>query len=225
MSTRVLALEKIRKSFPSPDGGSPVRVLRGIDLVVEPGQTIAVVGPSGCGKTTLLSLMGILDTPTSGRVIFRGQDVAGLREEARARIRHTGIGFIFQSHHLLPQCSAWENVLVPALGLPGDGAQARARRLLERMGLGKRFHHRPGELSGGECLRVAVARALINRPSLLLADEPTGSLDEQSARSLIELLVELNREEGTSLVIVTHAADLAARMQRRFLLRDGRLAT
>jgi lipoprotein-releasing system ATP-binding protein len=228
MTDGVLVLERVQKSFPAPDGDSDIAVLRGIDLVVPPGRTIAIVGPSGCGKTTLLSLMGILDRPSAGRVLFRGRDAEGMHERDRAAIRREGIGFIFQRHHLMPQCTVWENVLLPTLGLPArdrrnGGAADRARLLLERMGLGARARHLPGELSGGECLRVAVARALINRPRLLLADEPTGSLDERSAEALADLLVEVNREEGTSLVVVTHSPRLAARMDRRFTLHDGGL--
>jgi lipoprotein-releasing system ATP-binding protein len=224
----LLVLERVQKSFPAPDGDTLIHVLRGIDLVVLPGRTIAILGPSGCGKTTLLSIMGIIDCPSAGRVLFRGRDVADLRERERAVVRRDGVGFIFQRHHLMPQCTAWENVLLPTLGKAArdrkDGAAVRARQLLERMGLGERSRHLPAELSGGECLRVAVARALINRPRLLLADEPTGSLDEGSAESLADLLVEVNREEGTSLVVVTHSARLAARMETRLALHDGKLA-
>ena len=220
----VISLHSVWKSFPSPEGRDDVEVLRGIDLEIAPGETVAIVGPSGSGKTTLLSLMGALDTATSGRVMFEGQDLAGMDERARARIRSRRVGFVFQLHHLLPQCSAWENVLVPTLGIRDGDAQKRARRLLDRMGLGGRLGHRPSELSGGECLRVAVARALINQPSVLLADEPTGSLDERSAASLAELLVEVNRDEGAALVVVTHAPGLAGMLGRRCVLHEGRLS-
>jgi lipoprotein-releasing system ATP-binding protein len=230
----VLVLEEVRKSFRSPDGRREIPVLKGVSLAVAPGETLAVVGPSGSGKSTLLSLMGALDVPSGGRVILDGRDLSGLSEPELARVRGRRVGFVFQFHHLLPQCSVWENVLVPtlAVGRRGGEAQgrsaeepeARARRLLERVGLGDRLGHRPAELSGGECLRVAVARALVNRPGILLADEPTGSLDAESAERLAEMLVEVNREEGTSLVVVTHAATLAERMQRRYQLRSGVLS-
>jgi lipoprotein-releasing system ATP-binding protein len=231
----VLVLEEVRKSFRSPDGRREIPVLKGVSLAVAPGETLAVVGPSGSGKSTLLSLMGALDLPTGGRLILDGRDLSGLSEPELALVRARRVGFVFQFHHLLPQCSVWENVLVPTLavgrrgghaaeGRPAEEPVARARRLLERVGLGDRLGHRPAELSGGECLRVAVARALVNRPGILLADEPTGSLDAESAERLAEMLVEVNREEGTSLVVVTHAALLADRMQRRYQLRAGVLS-
>ena len=228
MNGTLLSLEHLEKNFPSPAGGPDIHVLKGIDLEVRPGETVAVVGPSGCGKTTLLSLMGILDRPSAGRIRFEGWDVGELSERERAAARREGIGFVFQRHHLLPQCTARENVLLPTLGIPASRrrtaeALERADRLLRRVGLADRERHLPSELSGGECLRAAVARALVNRPRILLADEPTGSLDEVSAESLAELLVEINREEGTSLVVVTHSARLARRMERRLTLHDGRL--
>jgi predicted ABC-type transport system involved in lysophospholipase L1 biosynthesis ATPase subunit len=230
-SARTLELRDVHKAFRSPDGSREIPVLNGVSLSVGPGETVAVVGPSGSGKSTLLSLMGALDVPDRGSVLLDGADLAAMddRERSLARSRH--IGFVFQSHRLLPQCSAWENVLVPTIPVRraggaegGEPADARARRLLERVGLADRLGHRPSELSGGECLRVAVARALVNRPRLLLADEPTGSLDERSARELAGLLVEVNREEGTALVIVTHSAALADLMGRRCELRAGVLA-
>jgi len=228
----VLELRGVGKSFRTPDGSREIRVLDGVSLAVLPGETLAVVGPSGSGKSTLLALMGALDVPDQGSVLLDGEDLAAMDECGRAGIRARCIGFVFQSHRLLPQCSAWENVLVPtiplarsaAAGAAGEPVETRARRLLERVGLADRLGHRPAELSGGECLRVAVARALVNRPRLLLADEPTGSLDERSALSLAELLVEVNREEGTSLVVVTHSAALASLMGRRLSLHDGALA-
>jgi predicted ABC-type transport system involved in lysophospholipase L1 biosynthesis ATPase subunit len=231
----VLELRDVHKAYRSPDGSRQIPVLNGVNLSVRPGETIAVVGPSGSGKSTLLSLMGALDVPDRGSVLLDGVDLALMTERDRARARSRRIGFVFQSHRLLPQCSAWENVLVPTIpvrrtggaaeGKDGDAepVESRARRLLERVGLSGRLGHRPAELSGGECLRVAVARALVNRPRLLLADEPTGSLDERSAAELAELLVEVNREEGTSLVAVTHSASLAALMVRRFELHGGGL--
>ena len=229
--TMVLELRDLRKAFRSPDGSRDIPVLNGVSLAIGPGETVAVVGPSGSGKSTLLSLMGGLDVPDSGNVLLDGVDLAAMSEGDRALVRSRRIGFVFQSHRLLPQCSAWENVLVPTIPVRRAGgadgsepAEARARRLLERVGLADRLGHRPAELSGGECLRVAVARALVNRPRLLLADEPTGSLDERSAHELAELLVEVNREEGTSLVVVTHSSALAALMGRRIGLHAGVLA-
>lgn len=221
----MLRLEAVHKSYPAPDGRSRISVLKGVDLEVAAGETLAVVGPSGSGKSTLLWLMGGLDVPTDGRVVLDGRDLAALSEAERAGVRNRRVGFVFQLHHLLPQCTVWENVLVPTLAFrSGEQAAPRARRLLERVGLGDRLGHRPAELSGGECLRAAVARALINRPALLLADEPTGSLDADTSDRLAELLVELNREEGVSLVVVTHSQALAARMGRRCNLKRGVLA-
>jgi len=236
----VLVLSGVHKSFPSPDGRGELRVLNGIDLTLGPGESMAIVGPSGSGKSTLLSLMGGLDTPTRGSVFLDGRDLGGLTDRERARVRSRRIGFVFQLHHLLPQCSVWGNVLVPTLAVgrvsrawprhPGEpearseaDPAERARRLLERMGLSGRLGHRPAELSGGECLRAAVARALINRPAVLLADEPTGSLDEEAAGQLAELLVSVNREEGTTLVVVTHSPALAGLMERRCRLHGGML--
>ena len=241
MNRTLLALEGVHKSFPAPAGGAPIEVLRGVNLTVRAGESLAVVGPSGCGKSTLLSLMGALDRPTRGRVLLDGRDLGTLGERERAAVRSLRVGFVFQLHHLLPQCTVWENVLVPVLALPRGGRSAggtvppgeafggeaaetpelRARRLLERVGLGGRLAHRPAELSGGECLRAAVARALINRPALLLADEPTGSLDEDTAGRMADLLAALNLEEEVSLVVVTHSAAMAGRLARRCRLVRG----
>jgi ABC-type lipoprotein export system ATPase subunit len=199
-------------------------VLDGLDLTVTAGETLAVVGPSGCGKSTLLNIIGALDRPTAGKVCIAGEDPANMDESALAHLRAKMIGFVFQLHHLLPQCSVWENVLLPAL--PGGNMQAaenRARRLLERVGLADKHAARPGELSGGQRQRVAVVRALVNGPKLLLADEPTGSLDEQTADDLTALLAELNREEGVTLITVTHSARLADHMDRHLQLHDGTL--
>ena len=225
MDGPLIALEDVHKVFPSPDGRSEIAVLRGVSLSLTAGETLAVVGPSGSGKSTLLSLMGALDTPTRGRVLLEGRDLAALTEKERAAVRSRRIGFVFQLHHLLPQCTALENVLVPTLageGAKPEGAEARARRLLDRVGLGARANHRPAQLSGGERQRVAVVRALINGPRLLLADEPTGALDAKAAAELVRLLVELNREEGVTLIVATHAPDVASRMARGVELCDGR---
>jgi lipoprotein-releasing system ATP-binding protein len=216
-------LAGVSKSYVTP-GGARTSVLRGADLSILPGESLAIIGPSGCGKSTLLNLLGTLDRPDAGQVLLDGQDVTGRPAETLARLRSTLLGFVFQAHHLLPQCSLIENALVPAIPRGGVAeAEARARKLLERVGLGARMDHRPGQLSGGECQRAAVVRALVNRPRLLLADEPTGSLDRAGAESLAGLLADLNREEGVALVVVTHSADLAGRMGRVLELRDGRL--
>jgi lipoprotein-releasing system ATP-binding protein len=220
----ILELSGVSKSYTSPEGVE-TSVLRGVDLAIARGESVAIAGPSGCGKSTLLNIIGTLDRPTSGRVSLDGRDVSALPEAELAAVRSQVIGFVFQLHHLLPQCSIFENVLVPTLVAKGSGDdEARARALLERVGLGQRLSHRPGQLSGGECQRAAVVRALINKPKLLLADEPTGSLDRGSAESLASLLGQLNREEGVALIYVTHSADLAAKAGKVLELRDGRLA-
>lgn len=220
----MLELEKV--AFAYGEGPSAVSVLRGVNLALTEGESVAVVGPSGCGKSTLLHIMGTLDRPASGAVRLDGQDYAGLDERALAALRNRKIGFVFQDHHLLPQCTVLENVLVPMLvaGVTPEGRE-RARRLLDRVGLSGRLDHRPAQLSGGECQRVAVVRALVNRPRLLLADEPTGSLDRASAENLSALLAELNRDEGVALVCATHSERLASRMGRVLALVDGVLRT
>ena len=186
---------------------------------------MAILGPSGSGKSTLLHILGTLDRPTSGRVLLDGTDTARLTEPELADFRNRKIGFVFQDHHLLPQCSVLENVLLPAIatGTAGPEAIARARMLIDRVGLTARSDHRPAELSGGERQRTALARALVNRPGLLLADEPTGNLDRSTARVIADLLVELERGEETMLVVVTHSLELAARFGRRLQLDAGRL--
>lgn len=208
-------------------GGESVAVLAQIDLAVERGESLAIIGPSGSGKSTLLNIMGTLDTPTSGTVQLEGQDLTQLHGSALAAVRNRRIGFVFQAHYLLPQCTVLENVLVPTLATDNevvrDGAPDRAHRLLERVGLGGRLRHRPGQLSGGERQRVAVMRALINEPQLLLADEPTGALDRVSAEQLGQVLLQLNRETGVTLIVVTHSLELARKMERVLELRDGRL--
>ena len=222
----LVELDDVTKRYASPAGEDGAAVLRDITLTVDDGEALAVVGPSGCGKSTLLNIIGTLDRPTSGRVRLAGDDLSAMDEEALAEIRTRRVGFVFQLHHLLPQCTALENVLVPALAqqasVPAETA-AHGRALLERVGLADRMDYRPGHLSGGERQRVAVARALVNRPALLLADEPTGSLDREASNQLADLLVELNREEGVTLIVVTHAVHLAERMARRLELRDGTL--
>ncbi len=222
----LLELTHATKQYPGPPGMDGPEVLRDISLTVRAGESVAVVGPSGSGKSTLLNVIGTLDLATSGTVLLDGQDPAKLTDLQLAEFRARRVGFVFQLHHLLPQCTVLENVLVPTLAAGATGAEqaeARARALLDRVGLGERLAYRPGQLSGGECQRVAVVRALINEPALLLADEPTGSLDAAAAGALAELLVELNREQGLALIVVTHSLDLARRMDRVLHLRDGRL--
>jgi len=224
----LLELTDVTRHYEAPDGAEAPPVLTGIALRVAAGESVAIVGPSGSGKSTLLNLVGALDRPTSGTVVFGGRDLAQLDDDALAAIRNRDIGFVFQLHHLLPQCTVLENVLVPTLATGGDAtgrqnADERARRLLDRVGLAERLGYRPGQLSGGERQRTAVVRALINEPKLLLADEPTGSLDRASSATLAELLVELNREEGVALIVVTHSLALARRMSRVLELRDGAL--
>ena len=223
----VLKLEKVHKQYESV-GRSPVYVLKGISLTVKRGDSIAIVGPSGCGKSTLLNILGSLDSPTSGNIQLDNQELAKLSEEELAIVRNQKIGFIFQSHHLLPQCSVLENVLVPTLAENGKAsldAIERAKQLLERSGLEHRLTHRPSQLSGGECQRVAVVRALINQPSLILADEPTGALDHSNAEAMNELLVKLNREDQATLIVVTHSMELAAKMGATYKLKNGVFAS
>jgi lipoprotein-releasing system ATP-binding protein len=218
----LLELRHISKSYTNADG-TPVPVLREVSLSITAGQRLAIVGPSGCGKSTLLNLMGGLDRPTGGVVMMDNHELELMNDTELARQRAMTVGFIFQQHHLLPQCSVLENVLIPTL-VSGVNASDRARQLLDRVGLGAHLNQRPAQLSGGERQRVAVVRALINQPRLLLADEPTGALDEASAASLMDLLLELNRSEGVALVVVTHASALAARLDQILTLRQGRLS-
>lgn len=221
-----LSVRDVHKSFPT--ASEPVEVLRGVSFDLAAGEALAVMGPSGSGKSTLLHLIGTLDRPTSGAIAIDGADPFALSEPELARFRNQVIGFVFQDAHLLPQYTVLENVLVPTQAFPGESepkeAEARAVELLGRVGLSHRLRHRPAELSGGERQRVAVARALINRPGLLLCDEPTGSLDRAAAAAVAELLFELHEASRTVLVVVTHSLDLAARFPRRFELVEGRCA-
>jgi len=214
-------------AFEGPAEGDPVRVLDDISLSIQRGEAVGIVGPSGSGKSTLLNIIGGLDRPTSGTVTLGDRVLSDLSEQELARVRNRDIGFVFQLHHLLPQCTLLENVLVPTLPirkeLDVDAVSERARALLDRVGLADRIHHRPPQLSGGERQRAAVVRALINEPCLLLADEPTGSLDHATAVQLADLLVELNRESNVALLVVTHSHELAERMGRCYELRDGGL--
>jgi lipoprotein-releasing system ATP-binding protein len=220
----MLELINIAKSYPSPGSAGGVCVLRDITLRVADGQSIVIVGPSGSGKSTLLNIIGALDRPTAGKVLLDGRDLAGLDETELARIRNREIGFVFQLHHLLPQCTVLENVLVPTLAYKNRilrEVRERAVNLLQRVGLEEHLLHRPGELSGGQRQRVAVVRALINSPKLLLADEPTGSLDADASKNIAELLVELNRSEKVTLIVVTHSLELAERIGQIWELRGG----
>jgi ABC-type lipoprotein export system ATPase subunit len=223
----LLRLTHVTKRYDAPGKAGALMVLNDVSLDLTRGESLAIVGPSGSGKSTLLQIIGTLDQATSGSVSLNGQDLGGLDDLQLAAVRNRQIGFVFQSHYLLPQCTVLENVLVPTLATDDVAARKvaseRAERLLQRVGLGERMSHRPGELSGGERQRVAVVRALINQPQLLLADEPTGSLDQTSARELGQLLLELNREEGVTLIVVTHARELAQRMSRILELKEGRL--
>jgi putative ABC transport system ATP-binding protein len=204
-------------------GTHRVEILKGIDLEIPRGQFAAVMGPSGSGKSTLLGLLAGLDTPTSGTIQLDGQEITGLNEDELARVRGRTIGFVFQAYHLIPTLTAEENIRLPLeLAGNGDGA-TRARELLERVGLADRRDHYPVQLSGGEQQRVALARAFMVRPPILLADEPTGNLDSENGRLVLDLLLALNRQEGTTLVLVTHDQELAANADRRILLRDGRI--
>lgn len=230
-SGALVRLSGVTKAYESIDSAAEGAVLRGVDLEIQAGDAIAILGPSGSGKTTLLNVLGTLEPPTAGSVTWEGKDVFALNPDELAAFRNKKIGFVFQHHHLLPQCTAFENVLVPTLAGGKQRAgertaiEARAKALLEQVGLGARLAHRPAQLSGGERQRVAVVRALINKPRLLLADEPTGSLDEEAADALGELLLALNDKEGVALVLVTHARRLAERMQRILEIHRGTLVT
>ena len=223
----MVELVDVTKTYGEPGDSGAVPVLKGVRMKLEQGRAMVVVGPSGCGKSTLLNIIGGLDHPTSGRVLLGGRDLAELDDDGLASIRSREIGFVFQLHHLLPQCTVLENVLVPTLAerdsILGRDVRVRAKTLLDRVGLSDRMLHRPGELSGGQRQRVAVARALINGPKLLLADEPTGSLDEGTSQSTADLLVELNRDEGVTLIVVTHSRELAERIGHVVELHGGGL--
>ncbi len=222
----LLKLEHLAKQYPLPSGQLGPAVLEDVCLEVRPGESLAVIGPSGSGKSTLLNLIGALDRPTAGRVLLDGRDLAHMSDKELAALRNRQIGFVFQLHHLLGQCTVLENVLIPTLAGGDDetaSAETRARELLARVGLGDLLSRRPGQLSGGQRQRVAVVRALINRPKLLLADEPTGSLDRHAAEELTDLLAELNRQQQVTLIVVSHWPAIARQMDRVFELRQGRL--
>ncbi len=222
-SQPLLRVEKLEKSFATGEGR--IDVLRGVDLVVEEGECLAILGQSGVGKSTLLHMLGALDQPSGGRVLVRGDDLFAKDAEELARFRNEELGFVFQFHHLLPEFTALENVMMPGLlrGISPAGMRERAESILGEVELAERLHHRVGKLSGGERQRVAVARALVMGPSLVLADEPTGNLDPETGERVADLLLELNRSRGTALVVVTHSEVLAARLGRAVVLVEGGL--
>jgi lipoprotein-releasing system ATP-binding protein len=224
----LLSLSHVSKSYREPGTDAQVPVLRDISMVMEAGESLAIVGPSGCGKSTLLNLLGTLDSPDAGEYILDGESVGGCDARRLAELRSQKIGFIFQLHHLMPQCTVLENVLLPSLALTNrpsaDALRQRAESLLASVGLQDRHSWKPDQLSGGERQRVAVVRALINQPKLILADEPTGALDEKNAESLTSLLLDLQRTTGVSLVMVTHHPAQASRMGRVLKIHEGSLA-
>jgi len=218
----LLKVENLSKEYATPNG--PLRILSNISFDLKPGAAVSIMGPSGSGKSTLLYILGALEPPSSGRVSLDGLDPFSLRPKELAAFRNRQLGFIFQDHCLLPQCSVIENVLTPTLVAERDGdVTTRARELLKRVGLGERVDHRPAQLSGGEKQRTALARALIMKPRLLLCDEPTGNLDQKSASVVADLLLEVLRDSDTSLIVVTHSPELASRCPRMLELREGRL--
>ncbi len=219
-----LTVKQLTKEFSGAAGA--LQVLRGVDLTLRQGESVVVTGPSGSGKSTLLYVVGTLDRPTSGDIVINGKNPFAMDDSNLAKYRNETVGFIFQDHHLLPQCRVLENVLIPMLAGSGADAAAeqRARELLDRVGLGDRLTCLPSQISGGERQRVAVCRALINQPSLLLADEPTGNLDRETAELVGTLLLDLGKEQNTMLICVTHSSELAARFSRQLQLRDGTLA-
>ncbi len=224
MNSNIIELKQIYKSYNS--GPQKVEVLKGIDLTIAGGEVALIVGPSGVGKSTLLHVLGALDIPDSGEVIVDGKSLNALSEDALARFRNQSIGFVFQFHHLLPEFTALENVLLPSMMHQPYSKEKEeyARFLLNEVGLSQRLEHKPNELSGGEQQRVAVARALINKPRVLLADEPTGNLDSANSRLLFDLLLELNQKFNQTLVMVTHAEEMAHRAQRTIQMQDGRIS-
>ena len=217
----MLKVENVSKEYPTPRG--PLRIVSDVSLTLSRGDAVSIMGPSGSGKSTLLYMIGALEPPTSGTITLDGQNPFQLKEKELARFRNQQLGFIFQDHCLLPQCSVIENVLTPTLVSESNGSEARARTLIESVGLADRLDHRPAELSGGEKQRVALARALITKPKLLLCDEPTGNLDHKSAEVVASLLLGLHQQQETILIVVTHSAELAARFPARYELIDQQL--
>ncbi|MBI9059465.1 MAG: ABC transporter ATP-binding protein [Labilibaculum sp.] len=223
----IVKLDKITKYYQNSGSAEKRIILDDLSLAIEKGESIAIVGPSGSGKSTLLNVISSLDTVYSGNMIFDGQDLSKLNEKELANFRNRNLGFVFQSHHLLPQLNLIENVLLPFIPVKDKKlkkeAEKRALELLDFVGLSKQIHQRPGQMSGGECQRAAVVRALIHQPNLILADEPTGSLDKKSAEQLGDLLVDINEKQGVSLVVVTHSMDLAKKMKKMYQLENGKL--
>jgi len=222
----ILRLKNISKGYGDPLKNNFRKVLDGLNLEVSINQKIAISGPSGSGKTTLLNLIGTLDQPDSGEIYFNGENITGYSQEKLAHFRNRELGFVFQMHHLLPQCTLWENVLLPVLPIKkvvGKEEKVWAEHLLRKVGIWEQRNQKPSQLSGGECQRTAVVRALINKPQLILADEPTGALDEQNAGHLAELLNHISSEEGVSLILVTHSSELAAQMDLVYNLKNGHL--
>jgi lipoprotein-releasing system ATP-binding protein len=220
-----ISIQNLSKTYTNSLGNIDREVLNGLDIVIESGQKIAVMGPSGSGKTTLLNLIGTLDTPDSGSITYDNIVAGNMSANETLSFRNTRIGFVFQFHHLLPQCTLWENVLLPTLPNKDQkkASNQRAEQLLKLMGIWDQRDNLPGELSGGECQRTAVARALINQPQLLLADEPTGSLDSKNAKTLMELLIRINKEMNITLVIATHSQDVSTIMDKIYHIEDGKL--
>lgn len=221
----LLTLKNIEKSYTSRYGRVSRKVLEGLDLDVEQGEKIAIVGPSGSGKTTLLNLIGTLDKPDAGEILFGNDLISSWNQDELSVFRNRKIGFVFQFHHLLPQLTLWENILIPTLPVKSDQEEAhqRAEELLKTTGIWERRFQKPGELSGGECQRAAVVRSLINEPELLLADEPTGALDQENAAGLTQLLIDINVQKKITLVVVTHSMDLAGKMDIIYMLKGGSL--
>ena len=220
----MLELKNICKSFGEPGSPGHQEVLKGISLTVNKGESIAIVGPSGCGKSTLLNIIGSLDKSDSGELTVNGQEITKLDRQSLEKFRSSQVGFVFQQHHLFPQCTLRENVLIPTLGgNQTTDAGKRADSLIKSVGLWERRNDKPNTMSGGECQRTAFVRALINKPAILLADEPTGALDEENAFNLIDLMLKLRKENNTALVMVTHNMDLASRMDKVYLIKNGKL--
>jgi len=223
----LVELESVSKHYENPQTGNKQEVLKDISIAIKKGESIAIVGPSGCGKSTLLNIIGTLDRPSSGKVSLNGDDINSLNDNELSELRNKDIGFVFQMHHLLDQLNLLENVLLPTIPLKDkalkESAHERAMNLLKSVGLDDKIHQRPGQLSGGECQRTAVVRALINQPRILLADEPTGSLDAESAKQLGDILVQMNKEHQLALIVVTHSQELAERMDKVYELVNGQL--
>lgn len=221
----LLQLKNISKGYGDLGTHSFRPVLKSLDLEINKGEKISIVGPSGSGKTTLLNLIGALDLPNSGEIIFDGKNITGYSKQELANFRNQHLGFIFQLHHLMPQLSLWENILLPVLpqGKVTKEKKEWAEYLIQKVGIWEQRNQKPSEMSGGECQRTAVVRALINKPGLILADEPTGALDEENALALSELLIQLSEEEKVTLVTVTHSSELAGKMDKKLLLRNGKL--